>query len=114
MNTLAGASKKGPDGPAGISREEYCRLTVQLEMLCRAAEQALAEKKVHSPDIQQMAVYVAQIRQMLSELSVLPELSDGRGMPHQISTFLSDRFLELEGRVKELRNDLERDGRPEF
>ena len=114
MNIPAGAAKTGPDGTAGISREEYGLLIVQLEMLCRSAGQALAEKKVHFPDVQQLAVYVAQIRQMLSELSVLPEHPDGWGMPRQISTFLSGRFLELEGRVKELRNDLERDGKREF
>ncbi|MHB8843218.1 MAG: hypothetical protein ACYC7L_00580 [Nitrospirota bacterium] len=114
MHTLAGAAKKGPDGPAGISREEYGRLIVQLEMLCRSAEQVLAEKKAFFPDLQQLAVYVAQIRQMLSELSALPEHRDGRGMPHKISTYLSDRFLELEGRIKELRNDLDQDGKPEF
>lgn len=113
MNILTGAAKKGPDGPAGISREEYDRLIVQLEMLCRSAGRALAEKKMHFPDVQQLAVYVAQIRRMLSELSALPEHPDGRGMPHQISTWLSGRFLELEGRVKELRNDFERDGKPE-
>lgn len=114
MDTLAGAAQKGPDGPTGFSREEYGRMIVQLEMLCRSAGQAVAEKKARFPDAQQLAVYVAQIRQMLSELSVLPEHPDGRGMPHQISVWLSERFLELEGRVKELRNDLERHGRPEF
>lgn len=95
---------------AAMAREDHVQLYAVLEKMARDAAGLVAKQTATPQEIRDMAVYLTDIRRLLTELSLLPDPADGWGMPREISRYLAGRFLELEGRVKELRNDLARPG----
>ncbi len=110
MGALDNPSREG-ERSAIICREESDRLFVMLETLFRDAGSLLAERPSRIREVEELAGHVAEIRRLLLHLSRLPMLPGGRGMPHELSRYLAARYEELEGRVKELRNDIVRSSR---
>jgi hypothetical protein len=94
--------------PAFTGGEGYERLVRMLEVLSHDALEIVQKRPECLKEVELMAAYIAEIRQTLSQISFLQMRADGSGIPQTVTRALSDRFLELEGRVKELRNDLVR------
>ena len=91
----------------GISAENE-GLFSTLDDLCHTSWHLLRKNNVTLEDTRQLADYVTQVRVLLTEL----EHSEAR--LHRSETALSSiaglkqRYLELEGMVKEARNNLQR------
>jgi len=78
-----------------------------LQLLALETERFITCNPVTAGEARVIAGRLSQIRSLLSELTAAekkaPAIDPGRS-----SVLLSERFRDLEGRVKELRNDLDR------
>lgn len=92
--------------PAGSACEHLAEIFAMLDSLSRKASEILARRKAKAADVEILAGHVAEIRQLLSELSRLSLRHGNVAAPHEECRDLAARYLELEGMVKELRNDL--------
>jgi len=86
--------------------EDRDELFQMLDGLSRKASEVLARRRAKAADVQLLAGYVAEIRHLLHELSLLSLRPGAPAAPHEQCRSLVERYLELEGMVKELRNDL--------
>lgn len=107
------AGSRGTHGPLqGTGRrqtangEELDRLAATLDLLAGDAVRVLEQRPGQASAIRQMAEHVTEIRKMLQELASLPNNAGDGGLSAENSRRLGTRYLDLEGRVKELRNDL--------
>jgi len=78
-----------------------------VDQLSRKAEVMMNGRKLTEADIQQIAVPLTEIRLLLTALSPRGNGNDGPGEDSRVRD-LADRYREMEGRIKELRNDLAR------
>jgi hypothetical protein len=89
-----------------FARKEAGELFEQLDRLFRDASQVLTRRPQNAAEMTQLAGSVAEIRHLLVELSSMPLPKGRQGSSREHCRALADRYLDLEGRVKELRNDL--------
>jgi hypothetical protein len=91
----------------GISSEND-NIFRTLEELYRTARLMLGKSTVTLEDTRLLAGYVTQVRALLAELELI-EIRSSRllSAPSPV-TGLKERYLELEGMVKEVRNSLHR------
>ncbi len=83
-------------------------LAMVLEGLTRRTAEVIARNPARDAEIRLISGYLAEIRHHLVTLSRLPAKSNGPcPLPRKCGD-LAESFFELEGRVKELRNDLAR------
>jgi hypothetical protein len=79
-----------------------------LEWIMGETERIVGARRVTFEEVQQMADYLKDIRLLLSELDCREVWPDNAGPADQPKKNLAARYLDLEGKVKELRNDLNR------
>jgi hypothetical protein len=87
---------------------EQVKITGYLRDLRGAASRLIEGKAVSLTDARRMAGFLAEIRQLLSEWADVENRAvPARPIAEEVRV-LRERFLELEGMVKEIRNTLER------
>jgi len=79
-----------------------------LDDLYHTSRQMLNKSNVTLEDIRQMAGYVTQVRVLLAELQHIETRRHRSGTALSSITGLKQRYLELEGMVKDTRNNLHR------
>lgn len=80
-----------------------------LQYLAQETERFVISKQITAGEAQVMAERFSQIRGLLAELTVAWREAP-TNHPDRISALLlSERISDLEGRIKEIRNDLERE-----
>ncbi len=89
----------------GILKERE-ELFLALDGLSRKVSRVLAGRRAKAAEVTLLAGHVAEIRRLLHELCSLSLLHGGPANSHDRCRSLAARYLELEGMVKELRNDL--------
>jgi hypothetical protein len=100
-------TKLPPAGPA-VTTEEQERLFNALHDLELRSRSGIGKKEYTHEEAEELARYVAQVRMLLTEWGLL-EKGGGKN-PKTVATLddLRIRYRELEGMVKEVRNDLRR------
>jgi len=94
-----------------ISRAQGIRELLPLVgMLSWETEAMMNRRELREDDIQRIAVPLIKIRLLLNALAPLGSRQDGIVREDPIIRSLADRFREMEGRIKEIRNDLARPG----
>jgi hypothetical protein len=77
-----------------------------LEWMMSETERIISSQQLALDESSKIALYLTQIRLLLDELSSF-EVRRGAADPATfLATGLVSRFLDLEGRVKEIRNDM--------
>lgn len=79
-----------------------------LEWISKETERIVNAQKVSAMDVQKIAGYLTDIRLLLNELSHYQVWPDVRDLPASNGKTMAQRYLELEGKIKEIRNDLNR------
>jgi len=92
---------------AGISADNKNILTILVE-LDHTARRVLGKKDVTLEDTRRLADYVTQVRILLAELELIDARPSRFGMALSSISGLKERYWELEGMVKEVRNNLDR------
>ncbi len=82
------------------------KLFVMLDDLSRTTSLVLAGRPEREAEVRLLAGYIVEIRRLLHELASLPPAGGRIALSRERCRSLADRYLELEGMVKELRNDL--------
>lgn len=89
-------------------RKDIDKLCRDLEDCFKSSRAVLSKNIVSVDQAKELAVTLESIRMLLQELGqALQESAGGWGQVSSVSA-LWERYLELEGAVKELRNDLYR------
>ncbi len=87
---------------------EHAAITEELEQLLNNAECLIEGKDVSLDHAQRMAGFIAEIRLLLGEWAdQASKFAPARPIAEKVRIF-KERFLRLEGLVKEVRNGLER------
>ncbi len=81
-------------------------LVMVLDRLSRHAFEVLERNPSRAKEIGQVAASITDIRHLLMELSRLSDTTAGPCLQPSDCRGLADKYLELEGLVKQLRNDL--------
>ncbi len=81
-----------------------------LEELYRRSQRMLAARQFTFEDARKLSVSITSVRTLLSELAEIESRMPFGPQSAAAIRNLKDRYWELEGRVKEARNSLERDG----
>ena len=97
--------EKRDDVPPVRARKDQDDLAATLDGLFRETSRILAGRPEQAAELRALAGYVTEIRHLLFVLSDLPRSQGPAPSPGECRV-LGRRFLELEGLVKELRNDL--------
>jgi len=79
-----------------------------LQLLAQETERIITNNRVTAGEARVIAVRLSQIRSLLAELTVAEKKAPALDPGGPSALLLSERFSDLEGRVKELRNDLDR------
>jgi hypothetical protein len=85
-------------------------LATTLDGLYHTSRRVLRKTAMNTEDIRQLADYVTQVRVLLAELEQLETGSHCSETALSAISGLKQRYLELEGMVKEARNNLHRRG----
>ncbi len=94
----------GDQRPAAGSCRDQGELLAVLDRLSLRVQNVAAWKPGFE-DLSRLGSYVAEIRRLLFELSRLQAGRQGKRPAPADCRILAERYLELEGMVKELRND---------
>ena len=89
---------------------DYESLETTLDGLYHTSRRILRKSAIEPEDIRQLADYVTQVRVLLTELEQLETGSHRSETALSAISGLKQRYLELEGMVKEARNNLHRRG----
>ena len=81
-----------------------------LQLLAQETERIITSNRVTAGEARVIAERLSQIRGLLSELTIAEKKAPAIDPGRPSALVLSQRFSDLEGRVKELRNDLDRGG----
>jgi len=81
-----------------------------LDDLCHTSRLMLRKNNINLEDTRQLAGYVSQVRVLLAELERIETRLHRSETALSSITGLKQRYLELEGMVKEARNSLHRNG----
>ena len=81
-----------------------------LDDLYHTSRQMLEKNNATLEDTRQLAGYVTQVRVLLAELEQIETRLHRSDTAMSTITSLKQRYLELEGMVKEVRNNLHRNG----
>lgn len=81
-------------------------LTIQKELqgLLDRSKGVLAHSHPSSRDLEEAVLHLAEIRKLISDLALMPDTIGGAAMRSSLNE-LREQYLDLEGAVKELRND---------
>jgi len=85
-------------------------LEATLDGLYHTSRRVLRKSAINPEDIRQLADYVTQVRVLLAELEQLETGSHRSETALSAISGLKQRYFELEGMVKEARNNLHRRG----
>jgi len=77
-----------------------------LEWMMSEAERIISSQQLALDESSKLALYLTQIRLLLDELSSFEARRGATDPATFLAAGLLSRFLDLEGRVKEIRNDL--------
>ena len=97
---------QGPHRGPDYSEREH--IFSDLEELYWRSQHMLASRRFAFEDVRQLSVSITHVRTLLTELAEIEGRMPGSGL-HTIAAIrsLKDRYWELEGMVKEARNNLE-------
>lgn len=79
-----------------------------LEWIMRETERIIGSRRASFEEVHKMADYLKDIRLLLNELNCREAWPGRVGAAGPPEKSLAARYLDLEGKVKELRNDLSR------
>ena len=75
-------------------------------MLSRETEAIISDQMLSESDIQQIAAPLSKIRILLAKVAAPGRGQNGFRREDALVAELADRYLDIEGRIKEMRNDL--------
>ncbi len=79
-----------------------------LGWLCRETERIISAGRMRADDMRQIVENLEQIRTLLDEAARLISKTGGEGASALIVWELAARYQDLEGKAKEIRNDMQR------
>ncbi len=79
-----------------------------LGWLCRETERIISADRMRADDMHQITENLEQLRALLDEAARLISRMSGEGASALLVWELAARYRDLEGKAKEIRNDLQR------
>jgi len=85
------------------------RIFVTLNELCCLSRSMISENTINLQDAQRLSLYVTSMRVLLADLEQIEDRLDRPDQTIASVRNLKEQFWELEGMVKEVRNNLDRE-----